>query len=65
MAREVSETNRYFKHYGVEYDKMSIHKNNPNTILLTTIYNCIKEMFKVSHKRGNDITLETYDYYKK
>lgn len=65
LAREVSETNRYFKHYGVEYDKMSIHKNNPNTILLTTIYNCIKEMFKVSHKRGNDITLETYDYYKK
>jgi DNA sulfur modification protein DndB len=42
IARELSEENRYLKHYGVEMSKMSIHENNPNTILLTTVYAMIR-----------------------
>ena len=44
MAKEIAETNKYFTHYGVETDKQSIFKSNPNTFLLTTIYNSIKEL---------------------
>src|SRR5690606_25575162 len=39
IARELATENRYLKHFGVEMDKMSIiGANNPNTILLSTIY---------------------------
>jgi DNA sulfur modification protein DndB len=45
MARELAQKNKYFVHYGVEMDKMSISgQNNPNTILLSTIYESIKEI---------------------
>jgi DNA sulfur modification protein DndB len=44
MSKEIAEENKYFTHYGVETDKQSIFKSNPNTFLLTTIYNCLKEL---------------------
>ncbi|MFE4029337.1 DNA sulfur modification protein DndB [Priestia sp. YIM B13551] len=65
MAREVSEENRYFKHYGVEYDKMSIKGSNKNTILLTTIYSSVKEMFWEINKRKSEITPDSYEKHKK
>lgn len=70
MARELSEENRYLRHYGVEMDKMSIHSNkNGNTILLTTVYSMIKLIFGKSGKSAqtvnNFIKEENYSYYKK
>ncbi|UOE58244.1 DGQHR domain-containing protein (plasmid) [Cytobacillus oceanisediminis] len=65
MARELAEENRYLVHYGVEYDKMSIQKNNPNTILLTSIYASIKSMFRELLKHNRDsITKKNYKSYK-
>lgn len=46
LARRISLENQYLKRYGVEMDKTSIHKNNENTILLTTIYAMIKNLLK-------------------
>lgn len=48
MSKEISETNRYFVHYGVENDKQSIFRSNENTFLLTTIYNSIKELLNAN-----------------
>lgn len=65
IAREIATENKYMKHYGVEFNKMSIHKNNPNTILLTTIYNMIKLMFWKNYMADYDfINAKTYTYYK-
>lgn len=65
LARDIANTNEYFKHYGVEYNKMSIWDNNPNTILLTTIYAFIKQLFWKEFKANNDfLTTENYDHYK-
>lgn len=50
MARDVSKYNRYLSYYGVETDKMSIFNSNPNTILLSTIYESIKELLSDKHK---------------
>jgi DNA sulfur modification protein DndB len=66
MAREIAEENKYFKYYGVEYNKMSIHSNNPNTILLTTIYAMIKNLYWTEYMNDfNFITKDNYDKYKK
>ena len=46
LARELADYNRYLKHYGVEKEKGSIHKNNPNTILLTSLYKSLKILYK-------------------
>jgi DNA sulfur modification protein DndB len=66
MARELATENKYFKHYGVEMDKMSIHPNNENTILLSTIYASIKEIlgseYKYNHGFLND---KNYQGFKK
>lgn len=48
MAKDISEINRYFTHYGVEVDKQSLYDSNSNTFLLTTIYNAIKELLTPS-----------------
>lgn len=48
MAKEISETNRYFIHYGVENDKQSIYSSNENTFLLNTIYNSIQELLNAN-----------------
>lgn len=66
MARELADTNKYFIHYGVEVDKMSISgKNNPNTILLTTIYASIKEILGVDLRYNKDfLSEENYDEVK-
>jgi DNA sulfur modification protein DndB len=58
IARELSIENKYLKHYGVEVDKMSIQKNNSNTILLTTIYSMIKLMYWNSYKYDNNFINE-------
>jgi DNA sulfur modification protein DndB len=64
LARELAEENRYLKHYGVEKDRMSIHKSNPNTILLSTIYESVKELlgyeFKMDKHFLNESNLESY-----
>lgn len=67
MAKEISENNRYMQHFGVESEKASIHSNNPNLILLTTIYRCCKEFLRPNQKQNKDfLTEETYPkYYKK
>jgi DGQHR domain-containing protein len=65
MARELAEENKYLKHYGVEYDKMSIHENNKNTILLSTIYSSCKEILSNEYKFNKDFLNETnYDRFK-
>lgn len=65
MSREIAVGNRYMVHYGVEMDKVSIHGNNKNTVLLTTIYSCIRAMYSkeiVSDK--NFLTWDNYEAYK-
>lgn len=58
VARELSLTNRYLKHYGVETNKMSIHKKNSNTILLTTVYAMIKLMNWYKYKTDSNFINE-------
>jgi hypothetical protein len=66
MARELAEENKYFVHYGVEFDKTSIQPTNNNTILLTTIYAGIKLMFRELFKGSrSDLNKNTYKSYKK
>jgi DNA sulfur modification protein DndB len=65
MARELALENRYFKYYGVEMDKMSIHKNNPNVVLLTTVYASLKNMFLTEYRNDfNFLNDDNYEYYK-
>lgn len=61
LSREVAEENRYISQYGVEYDKMSLHKNNSNSILLTTIYASIKELY--TYERRFNTTFLNRDNY--
>lgn len=43
ITRDIAKENRYLKHLGVEMDKGSIQgKDNPNAILLTTVYRAVK-----------------------
>lgn len=66
MARELAHEHRYLTHYGVEMDKMSIHGNNNNTILLTTVYASIRELLDSEYKNNkNFLTDDNYGYYKK
>lgn len=51
LARELSESNEYLLKYGVEYNKMSIHENNPNTVLLTTVYTMIRQLYWTESKK--------------
>lgn len=64
MAMELAEENRYLKHYGIETDKMSIQEGNPNSILLSTLYESIKELvnFKENHYV---LSYENFDSAKK
>jgi DGQHR domain-containing protein len=65
MAREISEENRYLRHYGIEYDKMSIQRGNDNSILLTTIYEMIKEILGAEYNRNrNFLQQENYETFK-
>ena len=65
MAREIAEENTYLKRYGVETDKMSIQRNNPNTVLLTTVYAMIKNLYWTEYMNNFDfINAETYAEYK-
>jgi DNA sulfur modification protein DndB len=63
MARELAQKNKYFVHYGVEMDKMSISgQNNPNTILLSTIYESIREILGAELKQDYTfLNSENYD----
>lgn len=61
LARELAEYNPYLKKYGVEMDKASIHSNNPNTVLLATIYNSIRELYHENFKKNKDyINISSY-----
>lgn len=60
ISREVANINSYLIKYGVEKEKASIHKNNPNTILLTTIYNSLKLLFKLREKEINEDNLQQF-----
>lgn len=43
MAREIADNNKYFKYYGVEYDKQMLgKKDETKTFLLNTIYSSVK-----------------------
>lgn len=68
MARELAVENRYLSHYGVEMDKKSIHKNNPNIMLLTTLHTTVHVMLglgRYSKVRKRDIlTEENFDSVK-
>jgi DNA sulfur modification protein DndB len=66
MARELAEENRYLKHYGIEKDRMSIHNGNPNTILLSTVYESIRELLGYEYKMDKSfLNEESYNHYKK
>lgn len=58
ISREISEENRYLKHLGVETEKMSIHGNNENFILLTTIYSFGKELLDHEIKQDSNMLKE-------
>ncbi|MFJ7982361.1 DNA sulfur modification protein DndB [Lysinibacillus xylanilyticus] len=60
LSRELAEYNRYLKHYGVETEKMSIFRNNKNTILLTTVYKSLRYLFS---SRTHSINDENYQSY--
>ncbi|MFF2532508.1 DNA sulfur modification protein DndB [Brevibacillus sp. NPDC058079] len=62
LAREIAEENVYLKTFGVEMDKMSIHKNNKNLILLTTIHYCVNELIPTGEEL---LAPKTFDYHKK
>lgn len=69
LAREISKSNKYLVHYGVEMDKMSIHQNNPRVVLLTTVYASIKNLFWSQYKeryrnQSSLLTKKNYDSYK-
>jgi DGQHR domain-containing protein len=44
LSRDVSKENRYLSYYGVEMEKNSIGDSNPNTVLLTTVYELVRRI---------------------
>jgi DNA sulfur modification protein DndB len=48
MAKDISNENKYFQHYGVEMDKQFISGKNENVFLLSTIYNSIKHLLNAN-----------------
>ncbi len=65
LARELAESNRYLKHYGIEFNKMSIKSNNPNTILLTTVYAITKLLYWYEYKKDYSfINEDNYEEFK-
>lgn len=65
MAREIALENRYFVHYGVEFEKQSIMKSNPNTFTLGVIYESIKELLMEEYNYNRKfLTEENYKSYK-
>lgn len=65
LSREIANSNKWFINYGVEFDKANISPTNPNFVLLTTIYICIKDMFREKSEDSNrvlvNISEENYD----
>lgn len=64
MANELAKTNKFMLDYGIEYEKSSIGKSNPNLLLLTTIYLSTKELLKEFGKNGNvsfNLAIEDYE----
>lgn len=66
MAREIADTNKYFIHYGVEYDKQMLgKKDETKTFLLNTIYNSIKVLLNSRIQADkNFLTEDNYDSVK-
>lgn len=66
LARDLAKENKSLSYYGVEVDKLSIQKQNKNLVLLTTIYQCIKELYMDQVKSIPDFLNEhNYDEIKK
>jgi DNA sulfur modification protein DndB len=62
LSREIAEENVFLSTYGVETDKMSIHKNNKNLILLTTIHYVVRELIEVGEE---SLLHDNYEMHKK
>jgi DGQHR domain-containing protein len=60
LARELSEENVFINTFGVETDKMSIHKNNKNLILLTTIHYVVRELVDASRESLTKVTFSDH-----
>ena len=58
LAREIARENHYLLKYGVEYHKMSIHQNNPNTILLTSVYDFCRGLYHQELKVNSEFLTE-------
>lgn len=56
ISREVADSNQHLIRIGVEKEKGSIHRNNPNTVLLTSIYNSVKYIVKSKESEINENT---------
>ncbi|WPS85690.1 DNA sulfur modification protein DndB (plasmid) [Brevibacillus halotolerans] len=62
LSREIAEENVYLNTFGVEMDKMSIHKKNKNLVLLTTIHYCVNELISTGEEL---LSPKTFEYHKK
>lgn len=61
LSRELAEKNKYLSSFGVEMDKMSIHRKNKNFILLTTIYFIVHELIDTGKETFCE---DTYNFYR-
>ena len=64
MARELSTENKYLHAAGVEMDKNFIKGDNPNKVLLTTVYQTIRALLKDQLAGKREISRSNYDQYK-
>ncbi|MBP1309150.1 DNA sulfur modification protein DndB [Paenibacillus sp. 1182] len=60
LSRELAEHNKYLSSFGVEMDKMSIHRKNKNFILLTTIYFIVHELIDTEKETLSEDTYNSY-----
>jgi DNA sulfur modification protein DndB len=64
MTRDLVKKNTFMIKYGIEMEKSSVHINNPNLLLLTTIYLSAKELLKVNpNGEMYGVTLLDYKNY--
>jgi len=62
LATELSFKNEHLQKMGVELEKASIHRNNDNTILLSTVYESLKIMYAKEIKQNRSfVNEETYN----
>ena len=65
VAKHLAMNNEYFINYGVEMDKASVSKINPNLFLLTGLTNSVSFLLTGSDKHNHDLLNEdTFDEVK-